>query len=799
MQTNFLKIATRKFISNKTFSFLNVAGLSVGIACFILIGLLVHFELSFDSFHKNKNDIYRIYCIEDSPTHMVKSATTPDPLPKALKNDFPEISHIVRFSGRNVSVTSSNRKFELDLMTTDQDVFEVFTFPFLYGSQKDALKDPYNVVLSYETSIKLFGPNNPVGQTISVMNGTEFKVTGVLEKIPENSSVQFDMLVSSRFRQMIDPEYENRWHSSGTYTFIRTSDKDQLPRIEQGLAGLLEKYQPDWLDGRSRLAIENLRDIHLSKESVNEMVPAVSPSYVFLLAVVAFVIIVIAAFNYTMLMISSYSQRMKEIGVRKIMGASRNKLIMQFLGETMLFSFIAIFIGLILAELFLPEFNQLIDRHISFPSMNIGFYIAILLGMGIAVGFLSGLYPAIYLSSQNTLSLMKKKRDEISKRKFSLPRVLITSQFAISATLIISMLIVAVQISFMKNHDLGFDPKNIVAFPTHYDDIPNPDQKIEAWKSHILENGKSYGTLDASISEHIPGYYFSNAFGVMKASASQEDFEVMIVTSVDEKYGDVYQTKLQRGRFFSSDVETDKSEAVLINETAEKALGFQNAVGQSIRFRHGEGPFTIVGVVKDIHFRSLQHQIEPVIYRNSANWKSQFFAVKIDPDRRKEALEFLSESNEQFGLAGNFEYFYVDEKYGNSYQAEIKIAEIIAVFAGLAILLSCLGLFGQIGVSVVQRFKEIGIRKVLGASGTQIFGLLSTSYIKPILISCFIAWPVSYYMGTQWLQNYPYRITPGFQWLLAGSSIILVIALSVISYHVINAMRNNPINALRDE
>jgi putative ABC transport system permease protein len=191
MQTNFLKIATRKFISNKTFSFLNVAGLSVGIAGFILIGLLVHFELSFDSFHKNKNDIYRIYCIEDSPTHMVKSATTPDPLPKALKNDFPEISHIVRFSGRNVSVTSSNRKFELDLMTTDQDVFEVFTFPFLYGSQKDALKDPYNVVLSYETSIKLFGPNNPVGQTISVMNGTEFKVTGVLEKIPENYIVKF--------------------------------------------------------------------------------------------------------------------------------------------------------------------------------------------------------------------------------------------------------------------------------------------------------------------------------------------------------------------------------------------------------------------------------------------------------------------------------------------------------------------------------------------------------------------------------------------------------------------------------
>jgi putative ABC transport system permease protein len=285
----------------------------------------------------------------------------------------------------------------------------------------------------------------------------------------------------------------------------------------------------------------------------------------------------------------------------------------------------------------------------------------------------------------------------------------------------------------------------------------------------------------------------------MKSTADQNDYQVMIVTSVDDRFGSLFNVEKEEGRFFQNDIQSDKSEAVLINKTAARNLGFENPVGQLIKFRHGEGPFTIIGVVKDIHFRSLQHQIEPVVYRYASNWKSQFFATKIDPEEKKVALEFLSSANDQFGLVNNFDYFFINDKYGSSYHAEIKVVEIIALFAGLAILLSCLGLFGIIGISMAQRLKEIGIRKVLGASGQQLFELLSGSYLKPILISCLVSWPVSYYFIEQWLQNYPYRISPGFQWLLAGSLIIMSIALFVISYHIILAMRNNPIHALRDE
>ncbi len=799
MLTNFLKIALRKFIRNRVFTVLNITGLSAGITCFILIALLIHYELSFDSFHEKRNSIFRVYKLDKSTDGIVKSATTPDPLPRALKNDFRELDHVVRFTGQRMDISVENRKFELNLMTCDEDVFKVFTFPFQYGNSDHAMDDPYNVVLSHETATKLFGNENPVGKTLTVMNNTEFSVSGVLKKIPSNSNLQFDLLVPVRFRQMIDPEFEDRWHSSGTYTFIHCTDENYLSYVEKNLDGFLEKYQPDWLDGRSQLAIEQLTDIHVTTQSANEMVSTVSSNYLILLVVIGCSILLIACFNYTILMISSYSERMKEIGVRKIMGANRKKLILQFLGETVLVTLIATIIGVILTELFVPKFSELVERQIGFPVVNMPVYITVTIGFGLIVGLLSGLYPAIYLSSLSSINLIKKTVASIPRRKFVLSNVLLTVQFSITATLIISMLIIYAQIYFMKNHDLGFNPENVLAFPTRYNELENPDEKIETWKNHMIQNGKLHGIQAVSVSEHIPGYYFNNAFGVMKSTADHEDFEVMIVTSVDEKYADIYQADLKSGRFFSDEIENDKYGAVMINETAAGVLAFDDPIGQVIKFRHGEGPFTIIGVVKNIHFRSLQHQIEPVIYRYASSWKSQFFAVKIDPELKEEALYFLDDANELFGNGNHLDYFYVVDKYGSSYQSEINVLEIISLFTGLAILLSCLGLFGLIGISITQRLKEIGIRKVLGASLTQIFHLLTTTYIRPVLLASIIAWPVSYYLIAKWLQSYPYRISVGFHWMLLGSLLILFIALSVIFYHIFMAARNNPVHALRDE
>ena len=400
------------------FSVLNIIGLSAGITCFILIGLLVHYELTFDSFHENREDIYRIYRIEDLPEGKMKSATTPDPLPKVLKNDFSELDHVIRFSGREVNVSVGEQRFNLNLMSTDSDIFKVFSFPFLYGRSEIALEDPYNVVLSYQTADKLFGSENPIGKTISVLNDTEFKVTGVLEKIPSNSSIQFDLLVPVRFRQIIDPEFENKWHSSGTYTFIHCTDQNYIAQLETQFRGLLEKYQPDWLDGRSQLAIENISNIHLSKQSVNEMIPVVSPTYLFLLVVIGITILLTACFNYTNLTISSYSERLKEIGVRKIMGADRKNLIFQFMGETILFALFATILGAIFTELLLPDFNLLVERLIVFPFFNKPIYISQIIGLGLIVGLISGLYPAFYLSSISPINLMNKNVSKRPKQKF---------------------------------------------------------------------------------------------------------------------------------------------------------------------------------------------------------------------------------------------------------------------------------------------------------------------------------------------------------------------------------------------
>ncbi|MCG8310427.1 MAG: ABC transporter permease [Cytophagales bacterium] len=799
MLANFLKVSVRKLLRKKMYSLLNIAGLSLGITCFILLAMLVHYEFSFDSFHVNKENIYRIYSIDETLNDQVKSATTPDPLPKVLNNDFPEIDYVTGFSGRELTASVGTRKFDLRLISTDQNVFDVFSFPFLYGSKEHALIDPYSTVLSYPTAIRLFGNENPIGKTVRIQNNTEFVVTGVLKKIPSNSSIQFDLLVPVRFRQILDPEFENKWHSSGTHTYILCKDKNQIDRLENQLPALLNKYQPGWLDGRNRLAIEKLRDIHLNSQSRNEMTPVVSPLYLTLLSIIGIAILLTACFNYTNLTIASYSERFKEIGVRKIMGAARKNLISQFIGETILLALISTIIGMVLTELLMPNFNQLVQRQISSPFLGKPVFIVVMMGFGSFVGMLSGVYPAIYLSGISSVRLMKKHQITTPKRKTALSNVLLVSQFSIAATLIISMLIIFAQISYMRNYDLGFNSEDVIAFPTNYYEIEHPNEKIDSWMNHLRENGKNHGVLKVSVSEHIPGYYYSNAFGVMKAGAGHDDFEVMVVTSVDAEIESVFGIELQSGRYFSDEIEHDKTGAVLINETAARSFGFEDPVGKAIRFRHGEGPFTIIGVLKDIHFMSLQNEIKPVIYRHASAWKSQFIAAKINPSMREEALSFLEKANDQFGLRNNFNCFYVEDKYENSYHAEMRIMEIIGLFTLIAIVLSSMGLFGLTGISLAKRTKEIGIRKAHGASVSQILKLLFSSYMKPVILACIISWPVSYVLASNWLQNYPYRISADFHWMIAGTFLIALTALVVILYHVLNLAASNPINAIRDE
>ena len=805
MFRNYLIVAVRNLVRHKIYSFINISGLAIGMAFCILTFLYVRNEWTYDTFHENADQIYRIYQITKSPTGGERYwATAPDPLASTLRNDYPELV-VVRLNDRESWVTFGDKSFKEKVSFADPGIFEMFTFPLLKGNSETALNNMNSVVITEDLAAKYFGREDPMGKILTVDNQYDFIITGVLQKIPENSSIKFNMLVPARFQNHIDPDFEKRWWSNGTYTYIQCSEAFYPSELENQLPYIHDKYIPNFMKDRMRLGLQPLTSIHLDSHMISEMVPGNSTVYLYILSMIAFSVLLIACFNFMNLSTARYTERAKEIGMRKVLGAQRLQLIKQFLGEAIFLSLLSLIIGLALAELFLPEFNALVDKELGLDYHKDILTLVGLLGLGLLVGILAGSYPAFFLSAYQPVEVLKKQKKAHSGN-VGFRRILIVTQFAISILLIVCELIVTQQVRYMKNQDLGFNLNHVVVIPTHtrssdMKGMKDPLPKIKAYLNTIHARKERAGIVSASISENIPGRHFQNKFGVIPEGWKGRNSLEMIVTSIDEKFLETYQMQLVEGRNFSLEFSTDKNDAFLLNETAVKRIGWQTAIGKHIEYVHWPNhPFKVIGVVKDIHFKSLQNQIEPLVYRFAADkYKIDYISVRIRPENIPETLKFLEKQWRFIVQDIPFEYFFLGDEFSKSYQDEEKTANIIGIFSLLAILLACLGLFGLAALTVAQHTKEIGVRKVLGASISGIVLLLSKEFTKLVIVSNLIAWPVAYYAMNRWLQDFAYRIHIGVGTFLLAGVLALVIALLTVSFQAIKAALANPVEALRYE
>ncbi|MBN2102686.1 ABC transporter permease [bacterium] len=617
MFKNYMKIAIRKMMRQKMYSMINIGGLAIGIACFLLISVYVKHEMSFDRFHKNHENIYRIYRIENESSGNVKNSATPHALPKALLNDYSDLKNVVSIlTMREDEIKVDAHTFREKILFASPNFFDVFDFPFIVGSQKLLSQNIHSVIITKRLTKKLFGDISPIGKTVTVHKNLKLVIAGVMEDIPANSSFQFDAFICDDLAyRYILPGEEAKWYSMGIETFVEFSSDLSPQTLNAQFPVFLKKYLPDFLKGRIELGLQPLKDIHTNTEIRSDTFPAVSKFILSIFFLIAGTILAIASINFINMSIAKHAERQKEIGARKVAGANRWQLIQQFFGESIITTFCALIMGYILLQFLLPYFNKYIQQPLNLRQFNdIGFLIFTVI-FGITLGVMNGLYPALLFSADKPAVILRKERNKIFGF-IKLRHLLVTIQLGITIALIFGVIAVTYQIFFMKNHSLGFQSENLIAISTNTHPVEKTnEQKIDLFTELINNQGQTHGIVTAAFSENIPGSYFPNQFSVIPEGGSKSDrIEMVITRNVSEDFFNTYQIPFDKGRNFSKTMRTDQTGTAIINETAAKQFGWDNPIGKRFRFAFASNLFTVVGVIQDIHFNSLQNKIKPLIF-----------------------------------------------------------------------------------------------------------------------------------------------------------------------------------------
>jgi putative ABC transport system permease protein len=784
----------------KLYSVINIGGLALGIALFLLITAYVNRELTYDNFHKDKENIYRVYRIEDEPSGRVSSAATPHALPRALENDFPEIKNVVRILSTGSSeIKAGENKFNERIFSASPNFFDMFDFPFEIGNYRQLDENINSIILTSQLAKILFGTESPLGKTVTINGQFNFIVSGILKNIPQNSNFQFDAFVSIKALYLTMPDEENKWYSMGVETFVEFSPKLTAEYLKSQFPSFLNKYLPDYLKGRIELNLQPLRDIHTDTNIESYSFPPVSKTSLMIFFIIACTILGIASINFINLTSAKQSERDKEIGVRKVVGANRVQLAYQFLIESILMTLIATVLGLMLLECIVPYLNSYIQPPLSLNLFNHPSFIAVAFLFAISLGLINGLYPALLLSASKPVEILRKE-NRIVFGRIRLRHLLITIQFGITIALIFGVISIYTQVSFMKNHDLGFLSENLIAITTDTNPKENPDgEKIKLYTEIVQNDGQNHGIISAAFSENVPGSYYPNQFGIIPEGGKDADKKEMVITrSVNQDFLDTYQMRIVEGRNFLNTMSSDQDQAAIINETAAKMLGWKNPIGRRFYFALDPKAFTVIGVVNDFHFRSLQNKIEPLVFIEC--WGNRnFVTARIRSNDIQKSIAYLKQEWTKLMPAFPFEYHFVKDMYHESYKAEERLLKAILTFAAIAIILASLGLLGLTALTAVQRTKEIGIRKALGASVYSILFLMSKEYMFWVVIALVIAQPVAYYFVLQWLRDFPYRIELAW-WIFALSGgIAMLIALVTVLAQAMKAAAANPVESLRYE
>lgn len=803
MFRSYLKTAWRNLWKSKTFSTINILGLAIGMAACIVILLFVSYERSVDSMHRK--NIYRLCEVQKfegmvAPQNVALSMY---PMGNTLKEEFPEVRDFVRVSGRgDVDLNyEGKRVFAESLYMVDSTFLQIFDFETTAGDRATMLMKPNTIVLSEQMAVKLFGPADPLGKTVMRYIGdtTALMVTGIV-KVPENSHLQFEALVP--FSTIYHPRMSQNWGGNWLTTYLLLDRNTNVAAMEKKFPAYLKKHMAE--EDRWRfyeLFLQPLPEVHAGSTNITHdylNAKKFDQRYTYIFSIIAVIILVIACINFMNLSTARSTERAREVGVRKAIGARRFQLGWQFMGESVLLSLLALVFALLLVRLALPWVRDFSDRNIQLPLFSNLYLLPGIIAATVLVGMLAGLYPAGYLSSFEPVKVLKGS-PHTGRNKGTLRNILVVGQFTAAVFLIIATLFALKQLRFMQTRDRGFNGDQVMLL--RLDNETNG--KYEAMKQELL-GSSLIGGVTASQQRlggdiHQSGVYFHSGHGPKRQLTSSG-------VVVDKDYLRVYNIPIVAGSNFSTDVGGNAREYV-INETLARELlkdgkkgeTMESLVGKMFGFGGMDSTGRIVGVARDFNFNSLHHKIETLMMFNQKDWGYGEVSIRINGNKASEAVAFVESVWNRHVTGHPFKYTFLDEHFANIYKADQQVSTVVGVLAGLAIVISCLGLFGLASFAAERRVKEIGIRKVLGASVQNIVGMLSRDFIKLVIIANLIAWPLAWFSVAAWLQDFAYRISiSGWVFIIAGV-VAVVIALLTVSFQAVRAGRMNPVQSLKSD
>ena len=808
MIKNYLKIAFRNLWSNKGFSAINIAGLAIGLATCLLMLFYVTDELSYDKFNEKANRIYRVDGdIKFGGNHFVL-AVAPDPMGLALKKDFPQVEQYVRFRGYGGMLVKKGTQNinEERVIYADSTLFDVFTLPMIQGDPKTALAEPNSVVITETTARKYFNSTDVVGKSLVVNDTTNFKVTGVIKNIPSQSHFNFDFFVSLSSN---DESRQNNWVSNNFNTYIVLKKGVDPKKLESQFGALITKYVGPQVKQLMNINMDDfaksgnfdtyhlmpLTAIHLHSNKTAELGVNSSIEFVYIFSFIAVLILLIACVNFMNLSTARSSNRAKEVGVRKVLGSLKKSLIAQFLTESILISFIALILAICIAWLLLPYFNQLSGKQLGANVFSNPWLFPSLIVLMLVVGVIAGSYPAFFLSSFNPVEVLKGKFSKGFKSSW-LRSGLVVFQFFISIALIVGTIVIYNQLKFIRSKDLGYNRNHVLVIKNTF----SLGNNSKAFKDEILQMS---GVQNATMTGYLPtSEWRSDSPLFPDATLDQKKALSAQIWPVDENYIPTLAMKMVKGRNFSKDFLTD-STGIIINESAAKLLSFTDPVNKTLyymnNFNNGKDitGYHIVGVVKDFNFSSLREEVTPLalMYRQ----QNGSISFRINTQDIPGLVAKIEDKWKTMAAGQPFTYSFMDDDFNNTYKSEQQSGKIFISFAIFAIFIACLGLFGLVTYAAEQRTREIGIRKVLGASVSGIVGMLSKDFLKLIIIAMFIAFPVAWWAMHSWLQHFAYRISITWWVFVIAGAMALLIALLTVCLQAIKAAIANPVKSLRTE
>ncbi len=800
MIKNYILIAIRNLKRNKVYGIINILGLAVGITGAALLYLYVDNELGYDSFHENSERIYRIVEIDDSQDQRTRYyGQTAPVLGSTLEENFPEIEELVRIyqpMGHIDMEWKGEAISERSWLMADPAFFEIFDFEVVQGDISRALSEPNSVVISEKKAQQLFGNQNPIGEVLTFSYLGDNTITAVVKNVPDNSHLQFELLLSRRNSNLNWQEYLTSWDRYGACTYLLLEESVNMSSFEDKLDTFIQNQQTVNENARN-FYLQPITDIYFNSQDIEFGIENGHGNifYIYVFSAIGIFLLLIAGINYMNLATALSAQRGKEIGIRKAAGAEKGQLIGQFLAESVVIALLACVGAYFLIELLMPSFNQLTGKNFNITSESFGYIAMVLLGIGLLLGISSGSYPAFYLALIKPIRVLKTNA-EVKGGNLILRKVLVVAQFSLSIILIIGTLAAYKQIDYIRTADLGFEEEQMLVVDIN---SGNTRARFDAMKQEI---DKLPGVQDVAVSSRVPGEWknITQTFARSGQDGTADSVQTYFM-SFDEDMLDLYNINLVTGRNFTGNKSTD-SLTVLLNQTAVSALNLEEPLGKTLRLTGVEEPVRIVGVVEDFNYQSLHQKVAPLLIGYWANPVNviDYFSVKLAANSDIPAtIEELEQIHAQFDPASAMEYHFLDQQIENMYRADVRAGRLFAIGGGVTIFIACLGLFGLALFSTQQRIREIGIRKVLGATIPQILTLLTTDFMKLVAIAFVCAVPISWLVMRNWLQNFAYHTELGIGiFLLAGIG-ALVVSLLTVSYQSIKAALMNPVESLRSE